>query len=97
MLPETPNPEQVLNHRSLIGALSVKNTEGLDVSVSLSNGSYRANIGRQHVELPMNGRSAKDILRQQCPSLSPRFADLLAMLLSHRSWSRTGDHDHPTL
>jgi len=95
MLATNHKSEYNFTHRSLIAALSITNTEGLDVSVSFNNGSYRANIGCQCLVLPLDDGSAKDILAEQCPNLSPRFADLLVMLLSHRSWTSAAAYSYP--
>jgi len=97
MLTADHRTEAAFSHLSLIGEITVKNPEGLDVSVSFSNGSYRAKVGYQILLLPLTNREAKEIILEQCPNLSPRFAELLVTLLSHHSWTSSASSRYPMI
>jgi hypothetical protein len=83
------------SHLSLIGALCVSNTEGLDIAVSFVHGGYQVSLGQRNLRLPIASDEARDAIEDQCPNLSPRFAELLSTLLSHRSWAGTSANRYP--
>lgn len=91
------NSSALFSHKTLIGAMSVTNTEGLDLSVSFARGVYKAHIGDQSLTLPLDNKVARRVVDTQCPNLSPRFTALLVILLSHRSWDRDSLDSYPEM